>query len=136
MAPWVALGIVPVSTTPPGGVDPQNVPQMILVTFDDAVNPDVYERINLIRGHTNPDGSPVAFTFFVSNHYTNYWQLHELHSDGHEIAVHTVTHSTGTGTTYERWVEEMVACREAISRLAGIPLDQLRGFRAPYTVLE
>jgi len=105
---------------------------MILVTFDDAVNHTVYERINLIRGHTNPDGSPAAFTFYVSNNYTNYWQLHELHSDGHEIAIHTITHNTGMGTTYERWIEEIVACREAIFRLAGIPMADLRGFRAPY----
>ena len=105
---------------------------MILITFDDAVNQPVYERIQLIRGHNNPDGSPIAFTFFVSNNYTNYWQLHELHSQGHEIAIHTVTHSTGSETSYERWIEEIVACREAISRLAGIPLEQLRGFRAPY----
>jgi peptidoglycan/xylan/chitin deacetylase (PgdA/CDA1 family) len=129
---WVHAEILPVSINPPSGLDPQDVPQMILITFDDAVNQPVYERINLIRGHNNPDGSPIAFTFFVSNNYTNYWQLHELHSHGHEIAIHTVTHSTGSGTNYERWIEEMVACREAISRLAGIPLEQLRGFRAPY----
>lgn len=124
--------IVPVSIQPPGGLAPQDVPQMILITFDDAVNQPVYERINLIRDHQNPDGSPVAFTFYVSNNFTNYWQLHELHASGHEIAIHTLTHTTGEQTTYRRWVEEIIASREAISRLAGIPREEMRGFRAPY----
>lgn len=105
---------------------------MILITFDDAVNQPVYERINLIRDHQNPDGSPVAFTFYVSTENCNFWQIHELHAAGHEIAAHTVTHTTSRHTSLETWVREIDGCREILHRLAGIPLEDIRGFRAPY----
>lgn len=123
---------MPVSSAPPGGLAPAETPQMILITFDDAVNVNSHPHVDLIRNHRNPDDSPVAFTFFVSANYTDYWMVHELHAGGHEIAVHTITHSTGVDTDMGTWVREIDGCREVLSRLAGIPLADIRGFRAPY----
>lgn len=125
-------GIIPASTSPPGGLDPSEVPQVILITFDDAVNDQIYQDIQQVADHQNPDGSPIAFTFFVSNNWTNYWRVHQLHAGGHEIAIHTITHSTGTGTDFNTWIREIEGGREALSRLAGVPLEEMRGFRAPY----
>lgn len=128
----VAAEVIPVATVPPGDLAGEDIPQVILITFDDAMNPWIYERIQEISNHKNPDGSPIAFTFFVSTNYTDYYLVHRLHAEGHEIAVHTVTHSTGTGTPFLTWIREIAACRELLSRYAGIPRGQIRGFRAPF----
>lgn len=125
-------GVIPVSTQAPGNLPREDIPQFIFVTFDDAVNPDIYEMIGRISSHRHADGSPVGFTFFVSTDWTDYYLVHKLHAAGHEIAAHTITHTTGNATDFLTWVREIEGCREALHRLAGVPLEQIRGFRAPY----
>lgn len=125
-------GTIPVSTQAPGELSREEIPQFIFVTFDDAVNPAIYEMIGRISEHQHADGSPVGFTFFVSTHYTDYYLVHQLHAAGHEIGTHTITHSTGADTDFLTWVREIEGCREALHRLAGIPLEEISGFRAPY----
>lgn len=127
-----AAGIIPVSTAPPGGLSPGEVPQMIVITFDDAVHQPVFDLLEPILGRLHSDGSPVPFTFFVSTNDSDYWLIHRLHAAGHEIAAHTMSHNTGIGTGFETWIREIEGCREALSRFAGIPRDQIRGMRAPF----
>jgi hypothetical protein len=67
-------------------------PQLVMLTFDDAVtalNAPFFEEA--IEGRTNPDGCPVAATFYVSHEYTDYSMVHNLWSQGHEIALHSIT---------------------------------------------
>ncbi|MCD8482917.1 MAG: polysaccharide deacetylase family protein [Verrucomicrobia bacterium] len=124
--------IIPVSTQAPGGLEREEIPQFIFVTFDDAVNPDIYEMIGRISHHRHADGSPVGFTFFVSTDWTDFYLVHRLHAAGHEIATHTITHTTGRGTDFLTWVREIEGCREVLHRYADVPLSEIRGFRAPY----
>lgn len=128
----LASEAIPVSTSPPGGLDPANVPQMIVITFDDAVQEQVFGLLDLIDSHQNPDGSEIPFTFFVNTNDTDYWLVHRLHAAGHEIAAHTMTHTTGLNTDFETWIREIEGCRETLSRFAGIPREEIRGFRAPF----
>jgi hypothetical protein len=68
------------------------IPQLVMLTFDDAVtslNAPFFEEA--INGRTNPDGCPVAATFYVSHEYTDYSMVHNLWSQGHEIALHSIT---------------------------------------------
>lgn len=76
-----------------GGIPPVQVPQLVLLTFDDAVNDlnknlyrDMFEK-----GRVNANGCPIAATFYVSHEWTDYSQVQNLYSDGHEIASHSVT---------------------------------------------
>ena len=83
----------PDGTQIPGKLEPNTVPQMITITFDDAVNNNniiVYERI-FKDGRNNPNGCSAKGTFFVSHKYTNYSAVQELHRKGHEIAAHSIT---------------------------------------------
>ncbi len=128
----LAAEIIPVATHAPGNLAREDIPQFIFVTFDDAVNPDIYAMVGQISQHQHADGSPVGFTFFVSTDYTDYYLVHQLHAAGHEIATHTITHTTGPATDFITWVREIEGCREALHRLAGIPLAEIRGFRAPF----
>lgn len=71
----------------------EQVPQIVLLTFDDSVNDlnkqlyaDLFER-----GRVNPNGCPISATFYVSHEWTDYSQVQNLYSDGHEMASHTVS---------------------------------------------
>lgn len=71
----------------------ESIPQIVLLTFDDSVNDlnkglyaDLFER-----GRVNPNGCPISATFYVSHEWTDYSQVQNLYSDGHEMASHTVS---------------------------------------------
>jgi hypothetical protein len=76
----------------PGGLRPEETPQIVLLTFDDSVNDlnknlyrDLFEK-----GRKNPNGCPISATFYVSHEWTDYSQVQNLAADGHEIASHSV----------------------------------------------
>jgi hypothetical protein len=58
----------------PGGLAPQDTPQMIVLTFDDAVNINNYDVMETVLNENlvNPNGCSAKATFFVSHRYTNY----------------------------------------------------------------
>lgn len=76
-----------------GNLPVHEVPQIVLITFDDAVN-DLnkmyYEEI-FERGRKNPNGCPITGTFYVSHEWTDYSQVQNLYADGHEFGSHTVS---------------------------------------------
>lgn len=58
-----------------GGLNPNDVPQMVTITFDDAVNDEnwkLYTDKLFPASAKNPNGCPIHATFFVSHEYTNY----------------------------------------------------------------
>lgn len=76
-----------------GGIPIDQTPQIVLLTFDDAVNDlnkplysDLFEN-----GRKNPNGCPISATFYVSHEWTDYSQVQNLYADGHEMASHTVS---------------------------------------------
>ena len=67
---------------------------MVILTFDDAVNNenwDIYEKI-FMSNRTNPNGCPIATTFYLSHEYTNYRHVQKLWNNGHEIGIHSITY--------------------------------------------
>lgn len=76
-----------------GNLPVEEVPQIVLLTFDDAVN-DLNKQyyIELFEsGRLNPNGCPISATFYVSHEWTDYSQVQNLYADGHEMASHTVS---------------------------------------------
>ena len=64
-------------TRVPGNIDPAQVPQMITITFNGAINTDninLYTR--LFNGERqNPNGCSLKGSFYVSHKYTNFGVL-------------------------------------------------------------
>ena len=123
-----------------------DIPQMVLFTFDDHVNDEVYHYfLRLLRPSSkNPNGCPISATFFVSHihesgHLTNHTYVKQLYRAGHEIGSHGVSHrmpqSWWQHATYEQLRAEMESQRYLLSRLAAIPLSEIRGLRMPYLEL-
>lgn len=76
-----------------GDMSVEDVPQIVLLTFDDSVN-DLNKQLysDLFgKGRVNPNGCPISATFYVSHEWTDYSQVQNLYADGHEMASHTVS---------------------------------------------
>lgn len=127
----------PTSTKIPGGLAPQDTPQMIMLSFDDAVNNnnfDIYQR--LFNGQRkNPNSCDIKATFFVSHRYTNYSMVEELYRQGHEMASHSITHTNDedywTHGSKEQWIKEMGGVRDIIEEFGGVPAGGVYGARSP-----
>jgi len=121
----------------PGSLEPQETPQMIMLTFDDAVNNNNWEEIDTILSGKlkNPNGCDVKATFFVSHRYNNYSMAQELHRRGHELAAHSVTHEVEedywSNGTEAAWLQEMGGMADMLERWANVPAEEVLGARAP-----
>ncbi|XP_063236650.1 chitin deacetylase 1 isoform X1 [Bacillus rossius redtenbacheri] len=122
----------------PKSLEVNQVPQMVTLTFNGAVNVDnidLYEEIfNGVR--QNPNGCQIRGTFFVSHKYTNYSAVQDLHRRGHEIGVFSLTHKDDPNYwsqgSYDDWLAEMAGGRLIIERFANITDGSIIGMRAPY----
>jgi peptidoglycan/xylan/chitin deacetylase (PgdA/CDA1 family) len=125
------------STDPPGGLPAADVPQFVLVTFDDCIKPDTEDAIRpVLEELRNPDGEPVTITYFLSladcptGGTTDSSAVLQRVAAGDELAIHTVTHTTSTATTFFEWRAEIVG---VLDYLASLGLERTgRGFRAPF----
>ncbi|XP_011305621.1 uncharacterized protein Cda5 isoform X4 [Fopius arisanus] len=118
----------------PGDYLPEEIPQIVLLTFDDSVNDlnkglysDLFEK-----GRKNPNGCPISATFYVSHEWTDYSQVQNLYATGHEIASHTVSHSFGEQFSARKWAREIAGQREILAAYGGVKLEDVRGMRAPF----
>lgn len=78
----------------PADLESRNIPQIVLITFDDGVNDlnwEIYEEI--FGNKVNPNGCPIRGTFYVSHEWTDYGQVQTLYARGHEIASHGITYA-------------------------------------------
>jgi peptidoglycan/xylan/chitin deacetylase (PgdA/CDA1 family) len=117
----------------PGGFSPDQIPQFVLLTFDDSVNDlnkAFYEE--LFANRFNPNGCPIKATFYVSHEWTDYGQVQDLYADGHEMASHTVTHSSGSSFSEEKWADEVVGQAEMLVKFGGVNPQDVKGMRAPF----
>ncbi|XP_076046293.1 chitin deacetylase 8-like [Oratosquilla oratoria] len=114
-----------------------DVPQFVILSFDDAVTKENYKYYEDLMKLNNHNGCPISMTFFVSHAYTNYSLVHELYRKGQEIAVHSVSHYSDVEdywrpASYETWVSEIKSMKEILARHASMAPEAIKGFRAPF----
>ena len=121
-----------------GSLEIDNIPQMIMLTFNGAVNGEnvvLYEKL-LRHERVNPNGCNVKGTFFVSHKFTNYSAVQDLHRRGHEIGVFSITNNDHQGYwskgSYDDWLAEMAGARLIVETFANITDNSVIGIRAPY----
>lgn len=119
-------------------IDKANIPQIVMFTFDDAVNEQVIDYYKQLfpAERVNPNGCPISATFFVSHNWTDYTMVKELYLAGHEIASHSVTHrmpqSWWMHASYDTLKRELAGQRDNIVQKAAIPKREVRGVRVPF----
>ncbi|CAH2244914.1 chitin deacetylase 8-like [Pararge aegeria] len=125
------------TTNIPGGLAPNNTPQFVLLTFDDGVNVNniiLYRQ--LLRNRVNSNRCRAAATFFVTHEYTDYTLVNELYNEGHEIALHSISHQV----SMEYWrdanvntmMREIGDQRSQVAHFANIPVNTVHGVRLPF----
>ncbi|RWS12168.1 hypothetical protein B4U79_03702 [Dinothrombium tinctorium] len=122
------------SSAVPGNLSPNEIPQIVVLTFDDAINDlnwEIYEEI-FAADRKNPNGCPILGTFYVSHEWTDYGQVQTLYSRGHEMASHGITHSFGEKFSKNQWLKEINGQREILNLYGGVALEDVRGMRAPF----
>ena len=114
-----AVIIMP-TNSPPGGLLPSQIPQIMVMSFDDSISSASWDCVQgVLTNHFNPNGNPIKATFFVSlDGKVDYCLIQNIYAAGNEIAVHTMSHTTDTNSTAATWRSEIVGCRKAISDLA------------------
>ena len=125
------------STEIPGDLPPSNIPQIVMVSFDDAVNEENMKYYqSLFPGKFNPNACPISATFFLSHEWTNYVMVNHLYHQRHAIVDHTISHRTPISwwkeANYSQWQQEVVGQREIINTTGFVALEDVKGFRAPY----
>lgn len=92
--PWICVppACRCASTNLGSQIPTEKIPQLVMITFDDAVTALIYDQVQEVLGkHRNPDGCEAQATFYVSHEYTDYSKVHDLWAQGHEIALHSIT---------------------------------------------
>ncbi|KAI8423638.1 hypothetical protein MSG28_012698 [Choristoneura fumiferana] len=125
------------STNIPGGLAARDVPQFVLVTFDDGVNViNINTYRNDLYNRLNTNGCPAGTTFFINHEYTDYQIVNELYNRGYEIALHSLSHQTPqtywAEATYDDMKLEFGDQRIQMSHFANIPYDEIKGIRIPF----
>ncbi|KAH0837823.1 hypothetical protein J3R83DRAFT_6031 [Lanmaoa asiatica] len=116
------------STSPPDAVSPSEVPQFVLFTADDAVQILHPGCGQLFLAHRkDPNGCLIKMTYYTSLTYTNYTLVTDWYIAGNEIANHTSDDPRWCPTSGQDNGNLI-----ALNALSGIPLDAIKGFRAPY----
>ncbi|KAJ3645357.1 hypothetical protein Zmor_023023 [Zophobas morio] len=123
----------------PGNLLPSETPQMITLTFDGAINSDNWELFDtmLFNHWKNPNGCSIRATFFVNHGLNNYYHTQKLWNQGHEIAVHSITHRApeewwSHNATIEEWFDEMVGQANIINKFSKVRLSDIKGLRVPF----
>jgi peptidoglycan/xylan/chitin deacetylase (PgdA/CDA1 family) len=144
------------SRSPPGGLQSWQVPQFVALTFDDNYTSglnDVKGGMTWATTFTKPlvnppskmqagtfDGTPLRASFYFTSLYIDGDMLNQrawrtAFADGHEAADHTRQHGMGGSFTLAQWIDEMQACKDALTNPMngiGAMASDIVGFRAPY----
>lgn len=140
-APSAVFGIdFPPSQSPPGGLQPSQVPQFIVLGFDDQISASAFHWVyKMFSSKTNPagngqkgtyDGSRATASFYTTTTYGTQYHL-EAYNEGHEIGNHTQSHPDGSAYSQASWEGQLNTANTKLTA-AGIPKNTIAGFRAPF----
>ena len=126
------VDVHPASAIPPGNFSGADLPQFILLTFDDGITSFAESFIQpVVGGLVNPDGSKAPITYFVTKVNTDSALARQRYLDGNELANHTTTHTTNDQTTLDQWMWELTEFNRYLVNAVGVPSNEIFGFRAP-----
>ncbi|GFY37697.1 nodB homology domain-containing protein [Trichonephila inaurata madagascariensis] len=106
-------------------------PQFVMVTFDDAMtvaNVETYKQI-VRKSRFQKD---VKITFFVCHEYNDYSITQSFYSQGHEIAVHTISHGEKPGLWRSAKKDGSENSGHRRYDPLAFPKEELGGHRAPF----
>lgn len=76
--------------TTPGGLQPDEIPQMVVITMDYSLNSEFAELYDQLFTTTNPNDCPTLGTFYLQDINTDYDVVKAYYDRGFEIGVSSV----------------------------------------------
>ncbi|KAL9950854.1 hypothetical protein ACROYT_G043420 [Oculina patagonica] len=124
-------------TNIPGNLSASSIPQIVMISFDSAINTGFSLYEELFDGRfKNPNKCNISATFFVSHEYSNYCMVQKLYSQRHEIADNSISRkypqSWWANATVEEYIEEIAGMREILRKFGYVNPQDVKGFRVPY----
>jgi len=128
-------------TATPGDFDVDEIPQLVLISFEGAVDADFYKvHKTLFPSDTssalrNPNQCPMSTTLFMSDQRTDYCALNKLWAFGHEIGLAGIAQHTQEWwrtATSEAVAAEIAEQLEKLYAKASISEEYVYGWRTPY----
>ncbi|CAD5235782.1 unnamed protein product [Bursaphelenchus xylophilus] len=117
----------------PGGLSVLDTPQMVLISFDGAVNDRVINRLKaLFDGkYRNPNRCRISGTLFATHVLNNYDQTQWLLSHGVEIGLSSMSGDNMVAASERRWYDELNAIKAALEKFSYANRSAMVGVRAP-----
>jgi peptidoglycan/xylan/chitin deacetylase (PgdA/CDA1 family) len=135
LGPWTGNDEVAPSQSPPFGMPVAQVPQFVVLGFDDngysgqpgsAGTGGMTWLLDVLSARDNADGSPVRASFYFTSIYIGSWlsesptylkrMWRRALDDGHEAGNHTHTHATSETTTRSTWSTEIATANDWLTR--------------------
>jgi hypothetical protein len=138
---------------PPGGLKPEEVPQFVVLGFDDNRYTDGFKWVlDELAKRKNPqgkgnasthDGDPLIVSFYFTTDSLDMGgdellaQWKRAVAAGHEVGNHTHTHRAleNEGVPWD-WAEEIDKANDILTRELGVAKEDIIGFRAPFLQFE
>lgn len=113
------------SLSAPGNLSLSQTPQFITLFTDEVVNEKMFRRIiELTTTTKNHNGCDVPITWYVRSQHSDPDIIRNAYNRYYEVAISAVTKSGDPA-------EQIKVARHWLTRKAGIPGEDLRGFRSP-----
>lgn len=119
------------SISPPNGVRPENVPQVVYITVDGSIDFHSYSNMKKIfeKKRINPNGCPIKGTVFATDSNSNSLITKMLHADGFEIAMKGL--NGGAFQSAETLEKDIHTQKKQLVKNANIPFTDIKGWRSP-----
>nr|AQZ26778.1 chitin deacetylase 4 [Tigriopus japonicus] len=113
-------------------VDPESIPQFILLMIDGAVNTNNFHFYQSLLNNTDQEEEKrLKATFFIQNEYCNYYMVERLYTEGHEIALSSVTGRNLQRANASVWRNEFGSLRDILIKYSNVAPEDILGVRAP-----
>ncbi|XP_068676705.1 chitin deacetylase 7-like [Montipora foliosa] len=123
----------------PGNLPKDKVPQIIMLSFDAAINNQVDGYYNELFSDgmlKNPNNCSATATFFVSHEYTQYEMAQALYHKRHDIADNSISHRSPStwwkNANYSELTDEIAGQKEILRKWGQVNENDVVGFRAPF----
>ena len=144
------------SSLPPGNLAISDVPQFVVIGFDDNTKAEGIEwAINLFKNKKNLDGSDARVSFYFNTKGFSEWieddpqqllnAVKKLKNSGHEVGNHTYSHHADIDSSdWDQYIHKIINLADTswkkklekatndLVTLAGFSEEEIVGFRAPY----
>nr|XP_034299792.1 uncharacterized protein LOC105329702 [Crassostrea gigas] len=112
----------------PGGLNVSDVPQLVVLTMDYALNEEYEPLYNQIFSVANPNGCEIRGTFFVQDKTSNLGLVKRYADGGFEIGINSID---GTIPATEGDMLNMMKTVKQDLKTAGVAENSIKGVRLP-----